>query len=386
MFPSVSNKPTKTRRGPEKAGPPASTPRYKRVVFILVPFIVAVGLAEAGGRLAYELTLSAKDRATARVFWGIEKKYNPNQVFNFVPHHYLNYVLNPNAKKHYKKLYGDEPQHYINRHGFRGKEFAKNKEGGVFRVFCLGGSTTFGLTEIDEEHTYPAVLERTLNERFASPRFEVINAGTPGWTSAESLINFQFRVLDYDPDLVIVYHGVNDTFAMRTPGEGESDYRMFRRRVRFERPSETAQWWLKNSGLFRYYYWTTYGKGQGAADINNLATRKGYEGWERLLERATGKYFVQNIENIVHTARGNGVLSVLVTMGHGPWHRSLPLLQQHVRRIAGEKGALLIDFERASRPDYFMSDGVHLTRKGRTALAASIVEALARAKLGFVER
>ena len=126
--------------------------------------------------------------------------------------------------------------------------------------------------------------------------------------------------------------------------------------------------------------------GQGAADINNFATRKGYEGWERLLEQATGKYFARNIANIVHIARGNGVVPVLVTMGHGPWHRSLPLLQQHVRRIARDKGALLVDFERTSQPRYFMSDRVHLTRQGRAALAATITEAFARFKRGFVER
>ena len=72
------------------------------------------------------------------------------------------------------------------------------------------------------------MLEDFLNSSFDSPRFEVINAGTPGWTSAESLINLQFRLLELNPDMIIIYEAVNDTFAMRMAEEGRSDYSNFR--------------------------------------------------------------------------------------------------------------------------------------------------------------
>ena len=37
----------------------------------------------------------------------------------------------------------------------------------------------------------------------------MINAGLAGWSSWESMINFQLRLLDLEPDLIIVYHAVN---------------------------------------------------------------------------------------------------------------------------------------------------------------------------------
>ena len=42
---------------------------------------------------------------------------------------------------------------------------------------------------------------------------EVLNAGVPGYNSWESAIDFQTRVLDAEPDLVVVFFGVNDVHA-----------------------------------------------------------------------------------------------------------------------------------------------------------------------------
>ena len=41
----------------------------------------------------------------------------------------------------------------------------------------------------------------------------MINCGVAGYNSWESLINLEFRVLDLEPDLIIVYHGTNDVHA-----------------------------------------------------------------------------------------------------------------------------------------------------------------------------
>ena len=42
------------------------------------------------------------------------------------------------------------------------------------------------------------------------PRADVVNAGFPGWTSLESLVSLETRDLDLQPDLVVVFSGVND--------------------------------------------------------------------------------------------------------------------------------------------------------------------------------
>lgn len=85
------------------------------------------------------------------------------------------------------------------------RDLAVPKPAGVFRIVCTGGSTTFDLLAADDASTWPARLGSLLG-----PRVDVANAGFPGWTSLESLVSLEIRDLDLDPDLVVVFSGVND--------------------------------------------------------------------------------------------------------------------------------------------------------------------------------
>jgi lysophospholipase L1-like esterase len=79
------------------------------------------------------------------------------------------------------------------------------KPEGTYRIVCEGGSTTFDLLAPDDSATWPAQLGTLLG-----PRADVVNAGFPGWTSLESLVSLETRDLDLQPDLVVVFSGVND--------------------------------------------------------------------------------------------------------------------------------------------------------------------------------
>ena len=91
--------------------------------------------------------------------------------------------------------------------GFRDAERAVPKPANVFRVLCLGGSTT---QEGDtNETTYPALLESRLRKAFPDRDIEVVDAGIPGISTPTHLLRFA----DYaalEPDLVIMHFGVND--------------------------------------------------------------------------------------------------------------------------------------------------------------------------------
>ena len=39
---------------------------------------------------------------------------------------------------------------------------------------------------------------------------EVINGGVGGYSSYQTLMNIQFRVLPLNPDLIVIYQGYND--------------------------------------------------------------------------------------------------------------------------------------------------------------------------------
>lgn len=95
----------------------------------------------------------------------------------------------------------------INSHGFRDDETRMPKPPGLYRIVCMGGSTTAeGPTNA---HTYPNLLERLLQERFGAERVEVINAGVFASRSGNEY-DRAAQVLSLDPDLVLHFNAVND--------------------------------------------------------------------------------------------------------------------------------------------------------------------------------
>src|ERR1035438_932455 len=89
----------------------------------------------------------------------------------------------------------------MNRLGFRGEDLRENRE----RILCIGSSETFGLYE-PEGMEFPKQLERELNRRSGSERYQVVNAGLPG----QSLSSFDRRA-------AAVIHGVRPAAAVLYP-------------------------------------------------------------------------------------------------------------------------------------------------------------------------
>ena len=103
--------------------------------------------------------------------------------------------------------------------GFRGGSVAVPKPAGVYRIVCVGGSTTVeGPTG---ETTYPAILERRLREMIGTPNIEVVNAGVHGANSATVLSRAQ-DYLALEPDLVVEYNFINDYARYASSLQGAS--------------------------------------------------------------------------------------------------------------------------------------------------------------------
>ena len=102
---------------------------------------------------------------------------------------------------------------HTNEHGFRSPSFSEAKPAGVFRIVCLGDSSTFGMN-VNDADAYPQVLARLLEER-APGRFEVLNLGVPGYSSRQGLELLRQSALHYQPDLVTFAFGTNDRFWKR---------------------------------------------------------------------------------------------------------------------------------------------------------------------------
>lgn len=111
--------------------------------------------------------------------------------------------------------YGLDPAlEEYNAFGLRGPEITPEKPAGTYRIIALGDSSTFGATEVTE--SYPAWLERVLHEDYGLTNVEVLNGGVRGYTTWHTLTNFEFRMLELDPDLIIFYQSVIDISGRAT--------------------------------------------------------------------------------------------------------------------------------------------------------------------------
>jgi uncharacterized protein YjbI with pentapeptide repeats len=96
-----------------------------------------------------------------------------------------------------------------NSHGFRGIEFQKQKHDVDFRIFTVGGSTTYGVGTTADE-TWPAYLQQIINEEITGKKIEVINAGLGGATTETEYNLIKNKIAALEPDLIIMYDGWND--------------------------------------------------------------------------------------------------------------------------------------------------------------------------------
>jgi len=98
----------------------------------------------------------------------------------------------------------------INNEGFRGPEISKEKPENTYRIFVVGGSTTFGSGSTSDGTTIPGYLQKEFDNVNLEFKVEVINAGQLGMDSWGETQTVKNSLVHYDPDLIIVYDGIND--------------------------------------------------------------------------------------------------------------------------------------------------------------------------------
>ncbi len=157
-------------------------------------FLIAV-LAEGGARLMLPLTQGPIFQAA------------PGRTPIDTYHPRLMWALKPNFESAHPRI-------LTNSIGLRNAEIAP--QGERLRVLCLGDSTTFG-TGVGNDEAWPQVLGRLLDER-APGRFQVINAGVPGYTFVQAMLFMEHYGLALSPDIVLVSAGHNDMSLLSKTG------------------------------------------------------------------------------------------------------------------------------------------------------------------------
>ena len=100
---------------------------------------------------------------------------------------------------------------------FNFQRFPKAKPLGTLRVFCLGGSTTYGRPHHDPV-SFAGWLRSLLPVIASKQTFEVINAGGVSYASYRVAAVLE-EIAPYDPDVLIVYSAQNEFLERRTYGE-----------------------------------------------------------------------------------------------------------------------------------------------------------------------
>lgn len=286
--------------------------------------------------------------------------------------------------------------------GARFDHVPREAPAGVQRIVTLGGSTTHG-AHLSPELRYPAVLEELLLDEGLGA--EVLNAGMDWWTTKHSHINYVTYVREWQPDIAIVMHAINDLYRSFTSS-------------RFSLGPYDEQW----SHFYGPAIRAAEPKSLLGATLNRWSVwglrHRWYARWRyRELELSPSEFrslreFEVNLRSLVRTLHQDGLRVVLVTqpsiyrddlsfqeranlwfpatfcvVEEGPWFVAIPSPGSMARameaynavtvRIAAETGALLVDAAAGVPRDLeHFGDDVHYTERGARRLATLVANAL----------
>lgn len=113
----------------------------------------------------------------------------------------------------------------VNSVGMRDREISNEKPKNTIRILCIGDSITEG-PGVNNEATYPKLLENILNEKAPNKKYEVFNCGVGDYNTAQEVLFLRDIGLTYKPDVVILGYYLNDgrkfvpdeTINLKMPG------------------------------------------------------------------------------------------------------------------------------------------------------------------------
>lgn len=359
-----------------------------KIVLVLVSIILTLFALELG--LRFYLSNYGDERQKIQYLYSRQEINEKLTLLRGLP--FLNYGLSPNHK-------------YVNSRGYRGPEVALPKPPEVYRIVALGGSTTFGLFLDHWQLAYPHQLERILRSDYGYDQVEVVNAGVPQYSTWESAVNLLLRLPDLEPDMVIIYHGVNDVGARLS----DPDYfdGLYSAKGYWTDqndplpPSSLLRFAMKRLGFDLRADYTLDAKFRLADGIRGClleasATDSYCRGYDMsasdALKANPPLYFERNMRNMIRLARGMNSEALLLTWAYSPLDFPIEggggMVYQYlqdgvgehnaiVRKLAEEEDTLFYDLQ-ASMPTAlkFWVNGIHMKAAGAAEMARQVADYL----------
>lgn len=190
---------------------------------------------------------------------------------------------------------------------FNPQEFPAVKSRRAYRIFCLGGSTTYG-HPYDHRTYFGSCLRAYLEETAPDRQWEVVNCGGISYASYRIALLMD-ELVHYQPDLFIVYTGHNEFLEERTYGDFRRRNRMLAgllRAASYSRVFQVMQGTLRPAPP------------EPASRLpSEVATRLEVVGLEayhrdRAWQRAVLDHFRSSLTRIVEQAHGAGAQVIFV--------------------------------------------------------------------------
>lgn len=304
-------------------------------------------------------------------------------------HRYIGYIPTPRYNK------GKNKHNSI---GLRGEEIEIPKPEEEFRIMCIGGSTTYTPNVENYKLSYPNLLQESLSGA-GYGHVNVINAGMLSYTTYESLINLQLRLLDLKPDLIIIYHAVNDVHARLVwpPEAYKADNSGYRQSIYEQNLNHGSSIWTYfNLGRILTANKNSYNSQQAKKRREGLApSSKFYElRYQRIMktypegvfkEASVSQmfkvnkpiHFERNLNYMISLAQSENVEVMLSSFAFCPdtiqnSTYAFPALKKAIhehntvlKQISKERNVLLFDFaNKFPQNREYYSDDIHVNEKG----------------------
>jgi len=255
---------------------------------------------------------------------------------------------------------------------------------GSYRILCLGDS----ITANGGDYSYPSQLQYTLNHAGSEMKFQVINRGTPSWTTSEMSEHLGKYLQEYHPQMVIFMVGVNDVSFFTTVPVNEKSkikflildriktYKLFKRLWKESRDSATEpEEQVSGDDGFMV-------KPVEIVPITNPGVQV-YKSLSHVVEVMPPKYYreivryhpltIRNYNDMIELALNKGIKVVVMQypMVSVTPLRDIIYLKDHVLFVDNE----MIFKEAVGRQglrQYFEDDYGHLTREGAALLAGNL--------------
>jgi len=277
----------------------------------------------------------------------------------------------------------------INSFGLRGPEFDQEKPDNTYRIFIVGGSSTFG-TGVTDKNTITGIMQELFEYSNPELNIEVINAGIPGAESFRETWVIRNIIFDMDPDFIINFGGFNEAIMGAEVFEREAyrnylDYNITNNPIESENiESESNLFKFKNYSFYRtpFVIYEIFIKDLKQKEFKNTyeldndkIVSEYYENWKNICFSSTEK----NIHTMIILQAGPGLTDRNIFEGEIRVREDVqqiyPFLNTALNELA-EDCSITEDyrsiFDDISHPIYI--DEIHMGREGNEIVAEKIYE------------